>query len=53
MILQVHDELLFDIYLPEKEVMEQLVRAVMEHVIPLSVPLSVSLGFGANWLEAH
>lgn len=53
MILQVHDELLFDIYLPEKEQMEQLVRSQMENVSVLSVPLSVGLGFGANWLEAH
>ncbi|HPW77786.1 MAG TPA: DNA polymerase I [Bacteroidales bacterium] len=53
MILQVHDELLFDIYLPEKETVERLVRSHMENTAILSVPLEVSIGFGNNWLEAH
>ncbi|HNR28062.1 MAG TPA: DNA polymerase I [Bacteroidales bacterium] len=53
MILQVHDELLFDVYRPEKEIMEQLVRSHMENIAPLSVPLSVGIGFGENWEEAH
>ncbi|MFA5301741.1 MAG: DNA polymerase I [Bacteroidales bacterium] len=53
MILQVHDELLFDVHISEKKEMEELVRNVMEHAVTLSVPLSVGLGFGANWLEAH
>ncbi|NLA16151.1 MAG: DNA polymerase I [Bacteroidales bacterium] len=53
MILQVHDELLFDVYLPEKEQMEQLVRSIMEQVIRLDVPLVVGMGWGKNWMEAH
>lgn len=53
MILQVHDELLFDVHITEKEEMEALVRNIMEHTVTLSVPLSVGLGFGTNWLEAH
>ncbi len=53
MILQVHDELLFE--LPEQElgVMQQLVREEMEGVVNLSVPLKVDIGHGHNWAEAH
>lgn len=53
MILQVHDELNFNV--PEDEIdrLTQLVREEMEHVIPLSVPLKVDIGIGDNWLEAH
>ncbi len=53
MLLQVHDELLFEI--PEKEVkkMEKLVREEMEHAVELMVPLKVDLGTGRNWAEAH
>ncbi len=53
MILQVHDELLFDVFLPEKEEMEHLVRSIMEHVTQLDVPLLVGMGWGKNWMEAH
>ncbi|WP_415199021.1 DNA polymerase I [Silvibacterium sp.] len=51
MILQVHDELLFDV--PEAEVIEveQLVKHEMEHVIELSVPLVAEVGIGANWRD--
>ncbi len=53
MILQVHDELLFDMYIPEKkDVIEQVVYE-MEHVVQLKVPLTVDYGTGRNWLEAH
>jgi DNA polymerase I len=53
MILQVHDELLFDV--PERELdeMRELVRSCMEGAIDLDVPLRVDMGSGANWLEAH
>jgi DNA polymerase-1 len=53
MILQVHDELLFE--LPEQELgaMQQLVREEMEGVVKLSVPLKVDIGHGRNWAEAH
>lgn len=53
MILQVHDELLFDVYLPEKEEMQRIVIHEMQNALPLQVPLEVSVGFGNNWLEAH
>ena len=54
MILQVHDELNFNVPLPELDEMTALVREVMESVYPdLRVPLEVSIGHGANWLEAH
>ena len=54
MILQVHDELNFNVPLDELDEMTTLVREVMESVYPdLRVPLEVSIGHGANWLEAH
>lgn len=53
MILQVHDELLFDVYLPEKEEIQQIVVSEMKNALPLQVPIEVSAGFGNNWLEAH
>ncbi len=53
MILQVHDELLFDMYLPEQEEVIRNVVYEMEHVVDLSVPLTVDYGTGKNWLEAH
>jgi len=53
MLLQVHDELLFEV--PEKEVerVKKLVRELMEGVMSLRVPLQVDLGTGKNWAEAH
>jgi DNA polymerase-1 len=53
MLLQVHDELLFEV--PEKEVerVKKLVRELMEGVMSLRVPLQVDLGIGRNWAEAH
>jgi len=53
MILQVHDELVFDVYLPELEKMKDLVKYEMEHVMELNVPLLVEMGSGKNWFEAH
>lgn len=53
MILQVHDELVFDVFLPELETMKELVRYEMEAAARLSVPLTVDMGIGNNWLEAH
>lgn len=53
MLLQVHDELVFDVFIPEKEQIQQLVIDQMEHAASLSVPLSVGAAFGNNWLEAH
>ncbi len=53
MILQVHDELLFECPKSEAEVLGALVREEMENALTLEVPLTVSVGFGKNWLEAH
>jgi DNA polymerase-1 len=53
MILQVHDELIFDVYKPEIEEIKKLVRTKMEGAIKLSIPLTVDIGTGENWLEAH
>ena len=52
-VLQVHDELVFDVYHTEKIIMEKLVKEIMENVYETIVPLKVDIGFGANWLEAH
>jgi DNA polymerase-1 len=53
MILQVHDELLFDVPTHELARAQELVRAAMENAMVLAVPLQVDMGTGANWLEAH
>ncbi|MBR3287167.1 MAG: DNA polymerase I [Bacteroidales bacterium] len=53
MILQVHDELVFDVFLSEKDEVTALVKDAMENAMPLQVPLTVSAGTGTNWLEAH
>jgi DNA polymerase I len=52
MILQVHDELVFEVPEEEKDVLESLVRREMEDVCSLSVPLKAHLGWGRNWAEA-
>jgi DNA polymerase-1 len=52
MILQVHDELVFEVPKSEVEKTETLVKERMENVYPLRVPLKVHLGWGANWAEA-
>ena len=54
MILQVHDELVFDVLKPEVDQMKELVEYEMKHAIPgLQVPIVVGLDVGNNWLEAH
>jgi len=53
MLLQVHDELVFDVYKPELETVSQLIKYEMEHAYQLAVPLVVDIGVGDNWLEAH
>lgn len=53
MVLQVHDELLFDTLLEEKETIINLVKAEMEAAFKLNVPVLASVGTGKNWLEAH
>jgi len=51
MILQVHDELVFEVPLEEKETVEALAKEKMEKVCSLKVPLKVNLGWGTNWAE--
>ncbi len=51
MLLQVHDELIFDIRKEEKERVESIVRTIMENVVKLSVPLKASADYGKDWYE--
>ena len=53
MILQVHDELLFEVPAHELARAQEMVRAAMESAMALEVPLRVDMGTGTNWLEAH
>ena len=53
MLLQVHDELVFDCYKPELEEMKTLIKTEMENAYKMAVPLDVEVGIGENWLEAH
>jgi len=52
MLLTVHDELVFEVPLDEREAAEPLIRSTMESVTQLRVPLKVDVGFGPNWAEA-
>ena len=51
MLLQVHDELVFEVMPEELDVVQEMVKHEMEHAAQLSVPLVVDLGVGKNWLE--
>jgi DNA polymerase-1 len=51
MVLQVHDELLFEVPVEETSEVEELVRTEMEGVVALDVPLVADLGFGENWRD--
>jgi DNA polymerase I len=53
MLLQVHDELVFDLYKPEQETVMPIVEEKMRTAIKLDVPIEVELGVGKTWLEAH
>ena len=53
MLLQVHDELVFDVYKPELSLMKKLIKTEMENAHILSVPLDVEIGLGEDWLQAH
>ncbi len=53
MLLQVHDELVFDVPKDEVETVTQLIKSEMENAHKLSIPLEVEVGIGDNWLEAH
>jgi DNA polymerase I len=53
MLLQVHDELVFDVYKPELELVKPIIEKLMREALPLNVPVEVGLGTGENWLAAH
>ena len=53
MILQVHDELIFDVDISEKEIVAKIVKTKMESAYETKIPLKVEAGFGENWLQAH
>ncbi|WP_309608475.1 DNA polymerase I [Flavobacterium sp.] len=53
MLLQVHDELVFDVHNSELEKIQPMIKHEMENAFKMDVPLDVELGMGKNWLEAH
>jgi DNA polymerase-1 len=53
MLLQVHDELVFDAHNSELEKIQPMIKHEMENAFKLDVPLTVELGMGKDWLEAH
>jgi len=53
MLLQIHDELIFDIHKSELDELQPLIQSEMENAYELKVPLEVEVGVGDNWLEAH
>ena len=53
MLLQIHDELIFDVVADELEILKKIVMTSMSEACQLEVPLIVDVGVGANWLEAH
>jgi DNA polymerase-1 len=53
MLLQVHDELLFDVHKDELEEITEMVKTEMQNAMPLNVPVIAEAGTGMNWLEAH
>ena len=53
MILQIHDELLFDVAPNEEDILKSIIQECMVNASSLEVPLIVDIGEGNNWLEAH
>ena len=53
MVLQVHDELVFDAHKSEVELLKTKIDDLMKNAIQLSVPMEIGIGVGNNWLEAH
>lgn len=53
MVLQVHDELNFDVFKPELEQVQQIVKTEMENAVEIGVPLTVEMNAADNWLDAH
>ena len=53
MLMQVHDELVFDLHKSEEELVKTKVEEFMKNALPLDVPMEIGMGVGENWLEAH
>ena len=53
MLLQVHDELVFDLWPEEKEYLLPKIEKLMKSAIPMKIPIVIQSGIGKNWLEAH
>ena len=53
MLLQVHDELVFDVHRTETDVIPPVIASAMRTALPMEVPIVVEMGMGDNWLEAH
>ena len=53
MLLQVHDELVFDAHKDEVNIIQPIIKEEMENAFKMEVPLDVEIGIGQNWLEAH
>jgi DNA polymerase-1 len=53
MIMQVHDELVFDVHIDELELMKTIVKEGMERALPLDVPVLAEMNWGRDWMEAH
>ena len=53
MVLQVHDELLFDAHKDEVDELRPMIKELMENAMPVDVPIVVDTGVGDNWLDAH
>lgn len=53
MIMQVHDELVFDMHKAEQEILMEKVEGFMKNAYPLEVPMEIGMGVGENWLQAH
>jgi DNA polymerase-1 len=53
LVLQVHDELVFDAHKDEVELLKQHIPGLMSNAIQLPVPIEVELGVGTDWLQAH
>jgi DNA polymerase-1 len=53
MVLQVHDELLFDAHKDEVDDLLPMIKELMENALPLNVPVVAETGIGDNWLDAH
>ena len=53
MILQVHDELIFEAPKEELKQSQSIIKEVMENTVRLDIPLNIEIGYGKNWAEAH